>query len=230
MRAASQPIRLLLVDDHPFIRQGLRSYLVAQPGISIVGETGNAEEALALARRHTPDVVLMDVNLPGMSGIEATRALRKVAAGARVLMLTVQTRMEYVIQMIRAGAQGYVSKDAPPAELLRAIKKVARGGLHFPAEATVAYVRDHLLAAPGCLLAEPTECLSPREREVVALVADGLTNKQMALRLGVSARTIETHRERLKKKLGLRTVAELTRFALENGLAPPAGRGGRRTP
>lgn len=230
MGAKPDRVRLLLVDDHPFVRQGLRAYLMDRPNVRIVGEADRGESAIALARRLEPDVVLMDVNLPRMSGIEAVRILRTAAPRTRVLMLTVHTRMEYVIQIIQSGAHGYVAKGAPPAELLRAIMKVARGGTHFPTEATLAYLRDHAIGTSGRVAAPPAERLAPREREVLSLVAEGMTNKQIAASLGVSARTVETHRERLKKKLGLRTVAELTRFALANELARPPQPAAQRRP
>ncbi|HND61347.1 MAG TPA: response regulator transcription factor [Opitutaceae bacterium] len=223
----TRPIRLLLVDDHPFVREGLRAYLTGREGLQVVGEAADGETALGLARRLRPDVVLMDVNLPGMNGIAAATALRRALPSIRVLMLTVHARTEYLLQMLRAGAHGYVAKDAPPAELLRAIQKVAEGGTHFSNEVALAYLRDHLAVPRGMAVAAP-ERLTRRERDVLALLADGLTNKQMAARLEVSARTVETYRERLKQKLGLRTVAELTRFALTQELfAERSGSSGR---
>lgn len=211
-------IRLLLVDDHPFVREGVRAYLSGHAELQIVGEAADGAAAVALARQLRPDVVLMDVNMPRVGGLKATELLRRSVPQVRVLMLTVHSQLEYVLQMIRSGAHGYVAKDAPPEELVRAIITIAGGGTHFSDESALAFVRDSL-AAPGCMVVSMPERLARREREVLVLLADGLTNKEMAARLGVSVRTIETYRERLKEKLGLRTVAELTRFALAHNLS-----------
>lgn len=219
MPRKTETIRLVLADDHPLFRRGIRAFLSRRPDLKIVGEAPDGEAAVALARRLDPDVVLLDVNMPGLDGLRAVEALRRSAPRTRVLMLTVHTRTEYVMQMIHSGAHGYIAKDAAPAELLRAILKVARGGVHFNSEAALAFLQDNL-AAPGCAAFTPVARLARREREVLALLADGLSNKEIAAHLKLSVRTVETHRERLKRKLGLRTVAELTRFALANELPP----------
>ncbi len=218
MRAS--PLRVLVVDDHAVVREGLRHVLTASEGFSVVGEAANATEAIGLAETARPDVVLLDLTMPGMSGLEAAAELRRRASGARILVLSMHEQDEYVLAAVRGGADGYILKDASPAELRAAIRTVRAGGVYFsPAVARrlAAVVRgEGATESPRDRLRR----LTPREREVLALVATGRTNREIAARLGISPRTVESHRESLMKKLALRTVADLTRFALQTGLLP----------
>ncbi len=212
------PIRVLVVDDHVVVREGLRHVLGAGEGFAVVAEAGTGAEALALAADQRPDVVLLDLTMPGMSGLDVTAALRERLPQVRVLVLSMHEQDEYVIAAIRGGAHGYVLKDAGPAELRAAIRAVHGGAGYFSAavaERLGAAVRGE---APVAAPRDRLERLTPREREVLALVATGLTNRDIAARLGISPRTVESHRESVMKKLSLRTVADLTRFALQSGL------------
>ena len=211
---------MLVVDDHAVVREGLRHVLTAAEGFSVVGEAANATEALGLAETVRPDVVLLDLTMPGMSGLEAAAELRRRTSGARILVLSMHEQDEYVLAAVRGGANGYILKDASPAELRAAVRTVRAGGEYF----SPAVARRLAAAVRGEITAESPrdrlQRLTPREREVLALVATGNTNREIAARLGISPRTVESHRESLMKKLALRTVADLTRFALQTGLLP----------
>ena len=208
------PIRVVIADDHHLVREGIRQVLQAGEDFEVVGQASNGAEALQLAESLSPDVLVLDVSMPGQSGIEVTSALRSRASGVRVLMLSVHDHPQYVIEAVRAGARGYLRKDTEPAELRRAIRAVAKGEAFFSPS-----VAQHLSAAiqgdtaPGP--ANRLAGLTPREREVLQGIADGQTNKEIAAALGLSSRTVESYRESLMRKLGLYTVAELTRLALE---------------
>jgi DNA-binding NarL/FixJ family response regulator len=210
-------VRVLVVDDHAVVREGLRHVLTAAEGFSVVGEAANATEALVLAETVRPDVVLLDLTMPGMSGLEAAAELRR-ASGARILVLSMHEQDEYVLAAVRGGADGYILKDASPAELRAAIRLVRAGGEYF----SPAVARRLTAAVRGEVATESPrgrlQRLTPREREVLTLVATGHTNREIAAHLGISPRTVESHRESLMKKLSLRTVADLTRFALHAGL------------
>jgi len=213
-------VRVLVVDDHAVVREGLRHVLTATEGFSVVGEAANATEALGLAETVRPDVVLLDLTMPGMSGLEAAAELRRRAAGARILVFSMHEQDEYVLEAVRGGADGYILKDASPAELRAAIRTVGAGGEYF----SPAVARRLTAAVRGEVATESPrdrlQRLTPREREVLALVTTGNSNREIAARLGISPRTVESHRESLMKKLALRTVADLTRFALQAGLLP----------
>ena len=212
-------IRVLVVDDHAVVREGIRAVLASTPGVEVVGEAGTGQEALAKVRNLTPDIVVLDLTMPGMTGLEVTAALRTQKSTVRVLILSMHDHPEYVLQALRAGADGYMLKDAEPHELRAAVRKIHNGEEYFhPAAAKQLGValrgesehkRQQALA----------ERLTPREREVLIEVARGHTNKEIAAALGISPRTVETHRDGLARKLGMRSVADLTRFVLENKLA-----------
>lgn len=223
----SAPIRVLLADDHAVVRAGVRAVLAADAGLAVVGEAASAAEAVALAAAAQPDVVLLDITMPGGSGLEAVARLREVAPRVRVLMLSVHDQVEYVLQAVRAGAHGYVRKDAEPADLRRAIRAVHEGGAFFSPD-----VARHLTAAlrgetpqggaagrdGAATAAARLGVLTARERAVLARIARGHTNKQIAGEFGISVRTVEAHRDSLMKKLAIRNVAGLTKLALEAGL------------
>jgi DNA-binding NarL/FixJ family response regulator len=210
-------IRVLLADDHPLTREGIRACLSSATHLEIIAEASDGREAVRLARRLAPDVVVMDVNMPRLNGLAATTTLARECPATRVLVLTMHEHPEYIVEIIRAGARGYLSKDVAPAQLVHAIEKIAAGESHFDLAETVRYMRRYSAAAP-CVLARPVRALTPREREVIALIAQGLTNRQISARLNIAVRTVETHRERLMRKLDLHTTHELRYFAAAHGL------------
>ena len=217
----SEPaIRVLVADDHAIVRTGIRHVLESEPGFTVVGEAATGAEAIALAASLRPDVAVLDVSLPGDSGIRVAAELRRITPETHVLILSMHDNTEYVLESLRAGVHGYLLKDAAATELRGAIRAVRRGESFFsPAIAgrLGAVLRGDPEAARGSALAQ----LSSRERQVLVGIAQGRTNREIALELGISHRTVETHRESLMRKLGVRTVAGLTRLALEAGLIGP---------
>jgi len=209
-------VRLLLCDDHRLFRAGIKAVLREQPGLDVVGEAEDGRAALEQVARLHPDVVLMDIEMPRLDGFEATRRITRAHRGVRVLILTMYAEERLVARCLEAGASGYVLKDVPVSELAYAIEAVARGERYLSPGAI-----DKVIGARGLPL-DPSrtrfDLLTGREREVLAGIAKGLTNKEIASELGISHRTVETHRESLMKKLGIRTVAGLTKFSLEAGL------------
>jgi DNA-binding NarL/FixJ family response regulator len=203
-------IRILVADDHSVVREGLRRVLDA-PGFEVVGEASGGNEAVALAEGLTPDVVVLDVSMKNGHGLSSVSRIRAASPRTRVLMLSVHEGAEYVLRAGRAGAHGYMLKDTSPGELREAIRTVHSGGQFFgpgvtPEEATIADDRPSLAT------------LTARELEVLVLIAEGRSNKEAAASLGISARTVESHRDSIMRKLGVRNVAGLTRIALENDL------------
>ncbi len=208
-------IKILLVDDHPVVRQGLRVLLSNRENLQLVGEATDGAQAILEVKALRPDLVLMDIEMPGMDGLQATAALHKELPHVKVLVLSMHNQRETVARIIKAGARGYVLKDAPIEELLRAILAVQAGEAFF----SPAVARPTLDAAPAEGDApDPVALLSEREREVLVHLADGLINKEIAAKLDVSVRTAETHREHIMKKLNIHSLAGLTRFALAHGL------------
>lgn len=211
-------IRVLVVDDHAIVRQGIRQVLEAEAGFMVIGEAGNADEAIAQAEAGVPDVVVLDVSLPGESGLEVARRLKRLLPTTMILMLSVYDNTEYVLEAVRAGADGYVLKDSSPAELRDAIRRVASGESAFSAATTRQLNVALRQEAERSAQAQRRERLTTRELDVLRRIVAGRTNKETATELGISHRTVETHRENILKKLGVRSVAELTRFALETGI------------
>ena len=211
-------IRVVVVDDHAVVREGIRGVLASSSDIEVVGEASDGTEALQLVTATRPDVVVLDLTMPGMSGLEATAKLREEFDEVRVLILSMHDHPEYVLQAVRAGAHGYVLKDATPEELRAAVKAVHRGEEYIaPAAArqlNVAVRGEQEANARRALVAR----LTRREREVLVRVSRGLTNKDIAAELGISPRTVETHRDGIARKLGIRSVAELTRLVLEGDI------------
>lgn len=206
-------IRILLADDHALVRQGFRMILAAQPDMQIVGEAGNGREAVELAEKLQPDVVVMDVTMPELNGIEATRRLTTVAPRARVLALSMHKDSVYVREILRAGARGYLLKDSVDADLLVAVRGVAKGeGYLSPA------VSDAVLTDYRRHVTDPLDLLTSREREVLQMIAEGKTNKEIATSLNLSVYTVEAHRGRVMEKLNLHSTGEIVRFALRSGL------------
>ena len=211
--------RVLLVDDHAVVRAGLRRVLEAEADIEVVGEAGTARDAVLEARATKPDVILLDVVMPGESGIDALPRLLKEAPGARVLVLSMQDDPRYVREAFAAGASGYVLKEAADSEVVGAVREVAADGryLHPALGARVISAEEEARAATE---ADP---LSDREREVLRLLALGHTNQEIAKMLYISVRTTETHRAHIMQKLRLKTRAELVRYALANGFLDEKG-------
>lgn len=211
----TKPIRVLVADDHMIVRTGIRHVLESEPGFEVVGEAANGADALSLAAELLPDVVVLDISMPDVSGLELAARLR-ATGGTRVLILSMHNNAEYVLESVRAGAHGYLLKDTAATELRTAIRAVCQGESYFSppvASRLSAAVRGERDQRPAGL-----EQLTAREREVLLGVAQGRTNKEIATELHISHRTVETHRESLMRKLQIRTVAELTRFALGAGI------------
>lgn len=206
-------IRILLADDHVLVRQGFRMILSAQPDMEIVGEAGNGREAVELAEKLKPDIVIMDVAMPELNGIEATRRLTASTPRIRVLALSMHKDSVYVREILRSGARGYLLKDSADADLLTAVRAVAKGdGYLSPA------VSDAVLTDYRRHVTDPIDLLTSREREVLQMIAEGKTNKEIAVALNLSVYTVEAHRGRVMEKLNLHSTGELVRFALRNGL------------
>jgi two-component system response regulator NreC len=206
-------IDIVVVDDHAVVRSGLRLLLEAEEDFTVVAEAGNAREAVFEVRAHEPDVILLDLVMPGESGIEAVPKLLHEAPEAKILVLSMQDDPQYVREAFAAGAQGYVLKEAADADVVDAIRQVAAGGSYVhPALGARLVAAD--AAARAAAEADP---LSDREREVLRLLALGHTNQEIAKQLFISVRTAETHRAHIMRKLGLETRAELVRYALEHG-------------
>ena len=217
------PIRVLLVDDHGIVREGLRQVLLADGDFDVVGEAANGVQALDIAARVRPDVVLLDLTMPGDSGLVVAQKLRQEVPNSRVLILSVHDDAEYVLESVRAGAHGYLRKDTTPADLRVAIRAVHSGDAYFsPAVAkrlTEVLRSESSVPAPAPVVVPASlDALTNREREVLAAVARGLLNKEIAGQLGISVRTVEAHRDSVVRKLGIRSAAGLTRFAMEQGL------------
>jgi two-component system, NarL family, nitrate/nitrite response regulator NarL len=212
-----QKIRLLLVDDHPIVREGIKSALSHRKNIQIVGEAATGEEATVKAAKLKPDVILMDINMPGMSGLETSRRLRKSVPESKILALTMHENREYVLEMSQLGARGYVFKDSSPSELLHAIEVIHAGEFYFSPRASQHLLKAFLRNEP--LASSQTGIdLSQREKDVLQLVTEGFKTKEIAKRLGVTSRTIETYRRRLMSKLGVHSVAGLIKHSIEKGM------------
>lgn len=210
-------IRVLVADDHAIVRTGIRHVLETELGFSVVGEASNGTEALAIALELRPDVAVLDISMPGVSGLQTAAELRRRLPDTRILVLSMHDNTEYVLESLRAGVHGYLLKDTAATELRGAIRAVRRGESFFSppiAGRLSAVVRGDPAATSSGTLTQ----LTARERQVLIGVAQGHTNREMAAQLGISPRTVESHRENLMKKLGVRTVAGLTRLALEAGL------------
>jgi DNA-binding NarL/FixJ family response regulator len=207
MSAPAPTIRLVIVDDHSLVRDGLRARLSVVPGLQVIGEAASGAEALALAQADAPDLMLVDVGMRGMNGIELATALRERHPAIRVLMLSMFDNREYVLSAIRAGARGYVLKESPTEEIIAAIGAVWAGGNYFSAQ----------VANMVALAAPSASQLTGREHEILLLLAHGRSNKLVAKQLDISVRTVETHRLSLRRKLGVDSASELLKIAVTNG-------------
>ena len=209
-------IKVLLVDDHPLVLEGIRSSLLKQDRFQIVGQAATGQEALERARKASPDVVVMDISMPGMDGLEATRRLQTVCPQTKVLILTVHEKAEFIREMIQSGARGYLRKNTSPAQLVSAIECVHAGELFFEADVAQAFFEEYVLNE-GKIKDSSPKRLSKREHEVLRLIVEGLANKEIAAKFRLSVRTVEKHRQSLMKKLGIHKATELVKFAITRG-------------
>jgi len=210
-------IKVLLVDDHAIIREGLRSLLEKEPKMEVVADTDNGRKARDLVRELSPDVVIMDITMPGLNGIEATRQITAESPHVKVIALSIHSKRRYVADMLSAGAAGYILKECLFDELVQAIQAVVAGGQYLSPRITDVVVSDYVkrLSAASD---SPVTALTSREREVLQLVAEGKPTKQIALELHVSTKTIEANRRQIMEKLNRHSVAELTKYAIREGL------------
>jgi DNA-binding NarL/FixJ family response regulator len=212
-------MKVLLVDDHKIIRDGLRAILEKQPEIEVVGEAADGHEAILCARTVSPDVIVMDVSMRGLNGIDATARIVSELPGIKVIGLSMNSDRRYVLAMLAAGAGGYMLKDAASQELIRALRTVAAGHTYLSPEIT-GIVIDTAVHGSRSAEADPAGTLSTREREVLQLLAEGRTSKDIGAQLHIAVTTVDTHRRQIMCKLKLRTIAELTKFAIREGLTP----------
>lgn len=215
------PIRVLLADDHELVRAGFRSLLRAVPSVEVVAEADDGLRALELVRAHQPDIVLMDITMRGLNGLEATLRIAKEHPRVRVVILSMHKSEEYVLQALRSGAAGYLLKDAPPSELDLAIRTVTRGDTYLAPAISRQVIDRYLERTSDNPL--PTDLLTPRQREILQLIAEGHSTKVIAGRLQVSVKTVETHRAQLMERLSIHDIPGLVRYAIRVGLISPEG-------
>ncbi len=211
---SDRAIRILLADDHPIVRQGLKLIISAHSDLEVVGEAGNGREAVDMAGKLHPDMVLIDVAMPELNGIEATRRLVSANGRLKVLVLSMHKEAVYVREILKAGARGYILKGAIDTELLNAIRSVAKGDGYISPAVSGALLNDYRKD-----VTDPVDLLSGREREVLQLIAEGKTNKEIATKLNLSVYTVDSHRGKIMEKLNLHSTGELVRFAIKHGLA-----------
>ncbi|MBI2913833.1 MAG: response regulator transcription factor [Chloroflexi bacterium] len=211
-------IGVLLADDHLMVRTGLRMIIDAQPDMKVVGEAKNGLEAIQMAEQVHPDVVVMDISMPSLGGLEATRRIKRQMDDAQVLMLTMHDNEQFFFQAIQAGANGYVTKTAPEWELLTAIRSVDQGNCYLNAGVTKLLVSDYLERIKRGERRQPDDLLTDREREILNLVAAGHSNREIAQILNISEHTVHNHRARLMEKLGVHNRLELLKYALRQGI------------
>ena len=209
-------MRVLIADDHTMVRESLVGLLQAEPDMQVVAQAANGHDAIALALECEPDVVVTDLSMAGLGGLEVIRRLHESLPRTRVLVLTMHQEDEYVLQAVRAGASGYLVKDSAASELLAAVRALHAGHAHFGPQAARALADQ--LQRPGRMVDDPYGTLTAREREVLHLIAEGMTTKEVARRLGIGVKTAENHRGHVLGKLGLRNTAELVRYAIGKGL------------
>ena len=212
------PIRILLADDHHIMRDGLRMLLERQPGFEVVAEAADGREAVRLAQEHRPNVVVMDIAMPGLNGIEATQCIRQTCENTAVIILSMHHDESYVLRALRAGARGYILKDSLKTDLLAGIRAVTQGQSHFSPKVSRLLQEDYFRELAEKQKEDSFELLSPREREILQLAAEGKSNKEIANLLNLSLYTVDTHRSHILHKLNLHTVPELILYAVRKGI------------
>ena len=213
------PTRVLLVDDHAMIRQGLCSLLEKQPDIEVVGSVEDGRKAVDIARELAPDLVIMDISMPNLNGIDATRKIVEEMGDVKVIALSIHSSRHFVAEMLKAGASGYILKECLFDELVEAIKTVLNGGTYLSPKITGVVIDDYVKRLSTQYQPEGP-VLTEREREVLQFLSEGKSTKQIAMQLHVSAKTIESNRRNIMDKLGINSVAELTKYAVREGLTP----------
>lgn len=207
-------IRILLADDHTILRNGIRAILEDEPGMEVVGEAEDGRTAVSLASQLKPDIVIMDIAMPLLNGLEATRQIRRTCPGVKVIILSMHDNEEYIVQVLEAGAMGYILKDAAARELINALRTVHRGEAVLSPAITRIVIEDYLRWG-GIRPTEDSDELSPREREILQLIAEGYTSKQIAEILTISLKTVQAHRNSLMQKLNLHNRGELVKYAIQ---------------
>ncbi len=211
-------VTLLLVDDHPLIRQGLRHLLEGEPNFRVVGEAGDGVEALLLVERLKPDILVVDMMMPGLNGLEVLRQIKQISPDTRAIVLSMQSADAYVIEALKNGAAGYVLKETGPSELVNAVREVTQGNQYLSAK-----LAERLEANRQKIKDTPSdayETLTTREREIFQMTAEGRTSQEVGEKLNISPRTVEIHRRNLLSKLGIKNQADLIRFAIKRGILP----------
>lgn len=211
---------IVLADDHPVVRKGLRALLEGQADFRIVGEAADGPEAADLVERQRPDVLILDVVMPGLGGLEVTRLARQRSPQTRVIILSMYANEAYVVEALKNGASGYVLKDASPGELVQAVRQAIAGRRYLSPPLTERAIAAYIEKAQGTPV-DPYETLTVRERQVLHQVAEGSTTGAIAARLSISPRTVDTHRTNIMQKLGMRTKVDLIRYAILRGIIPP---------
>ena len=210
----SKTIRIVVADDHPMVREGLKVSLESEDGLTVVADVNNGQEALDAAAELNPDVVMLDISMPVMNGMEACTEFKKRYPDIRILMITMHDDREYILKVVQSGAAGYVLKDVAAEELILAVQTVHQGGTYFSSSVAKTLFTDFSEAQTR----QSNDVLSRREEDVLALLADGLGNKEIARELNISVRTVEAHRLKIKQKLNISTSAGLIRYALDHGI------------
>lgn len=210
----SKSIRIIIADDHPMVREGLKVSLESEEGLSVIADVNNGQEALDAAAELKPDVVMLDISMPLMNGMEACIEFKKRFPEVRILIITMHDDREYILKVVQAGAAGYVLKDVAAEELILAVQTVHQGGTYFSSSVAKTLFSDFSQARTS----QSDDILSPREEDVLVLLAEGMGNKEIARELDISVRTVEAHRLKIKQKLGISTSAGLIRYALDNGI------------
>jgi len=211
-------LRILLADDHTLVRAGIRALLAQMPNIEVVGEAGDGREALALVKAHDPDVLLIDIAMAGMSGLDAAALVKKERPGVKVIILSMHANEEYVMQALLVGASGYLLKDAASVELDLALKAAVAGQTYLSPAISRQVLENYVTRIGGVV---PPDPLTPRQREVLQLVAEGKSTKEIGFALEISIKTVETHRAQIMERLDIHDVPGLVKYAMRSGLIPP---------